>query len=53
MMDRSDDPLHHERTLLPWSYILLHVVQMLLRDFVNCDGDDKVIANFIATVMVI
>ena len=24
MKDRSDDPLHHERTLLPQSYILLH-----------------------------
>ena len=23
MKDRSDDPLHHERTLLPWSYISL------------------------------
>ena len=23
MKDRSDDPSHHERTLLPWSYILL------------------------------
>ena len=22
MKDRSDNPLHHERTLLPWSYIL-------------------------------
>ena len=21
MKDRSDDPSHHERTLLPWSYI--------------------------------
>ena len=23
MKDRSDDPSHHEQTLLPWSYILL------------------------------
>ena len=23
MKDRSDDPLHHERMLLPWSYISL------------------------------
>ena len=23
MEDRSDDPTHHERTLLPWSYISL------------------------------
>ena len=23
MKDRPDDPLHHERTLLPWSYISL------------------------------
>ena len=23
MKDRSDDPLHHEQMLLPWSYILL------------------------------
>ena len=26
MKDRSDDPLHHERTLLPWSYISLPVL---------------------------
>ena len=25
MKDRSDDPSHHERTLLPQSYILLPV----------------------------
>ena len=25
MKDRSDDPLHHERTLLPRSYISLHL----------------------------
>ena len=25
MKDRSNDTLHHELTLLPWSYILLHV----------------------------
>ena len=25
MKDRSDDPSHHERTLLPWSYISLHM----------------------------
>ena len=25
MKDRSDDPSHHERTLLPWSYISLLV----------------------------
>ena len=25
MKDRSDDPSHHERTLLPWSYISLPV----------------------------
>ena len=24
MKDRSDDPLRHEQTLLPWSYISLH-----------------------------
>ena len=24
MKDRSDDPLHHEQTLLPQSYISLH-----------------------------
>ena len=23
MKDRSDDPSHHERTLIPWSYISL------------------------------
>ena len=23
MKDRSDEPVHHERTPLPWSYILL------------------------------
>ena len=27
MKDRSDDPLHHERTLLPRSYISLLAVQ--------------------------
>ena len=26
MKDRSDDPSHHERTLLPWSYISLPLV---------------------------
>ena len=26
MKDRSDDPLHHERTLLPWNYISLLVM---------------------------
>ena len=26
MKDRSDDPSHHERTLLPWSYISLLVL---------------------------
>ena len=25
MKDRSDNPLHHERTFLTWSYISLHV----------------------------
>ena len=25
MKDRSDDPSHHERTLLPWSYISFRV----------------------------
>ena len=25
MKDRSDNPLHHERTLLPQSYILLPI----------------------------
>ena len=28
MKDRSDDPLHHERTLLPGSYISLLTLQM-------------------------
>ena len=27
MKDRSDDPSHHERTLLPWSYISLPGVE--------------------------
>ena len=27
MKDRSDDPSHHERTLLPQNYISLHVCQ--------------------------
>ena len=27
MKDRSDDPLHHERTLLPRSYISLHIAK--------------------------
>ena len=26
MKDRSDDPSHHERTLLPWNYISLLAV---------------------------
>ena len=30
MNDRSDDPLHHERTLLPRSYILLRPTAILL-----------------------
>ena len=30
MKDQSDDPLHHERTILPWSYIsLLYYLQMV------------------------
>ena len=29
MKDRSDDPLHHERTLLPWSYISLRPLLQL------------------------
>ena len=34
MKDRSDDPLHHERTLLPRSYISLHFKQnhLLIRN---------------------
>ena len=28
MKDRSDDPSHHERTLLPWSYLSLLVLMM-------------------------
>ena len=35
MKDRSDDPSHHERTLLPRSYISL-----LNGDDDNDDGDD-------------
>ena len=30
MKDRSDDPSHHEQTLLPRSYISLHTLQWLL-----------------------
>ena len=35
MKDRSDDPSHHERALLPWSYILLPVRYMHLSEW-NC-----------------
>ena len=28
MKDRSDDPSHHERTLLPRSYIWLHLIRI-------------------------
>ena len=31
MKDRSDDPLHHERTLWPWSYISLPLIGMDLK----------------------
>ena len=32
MKDRSDDPLHHERTLIPQSYISRHSTMKLLYD---------------------
>ena len=32
MKDRSDDPLHHERMLLPWSYISLPLAVHLETD---------------------
>ena len=31
MKNRSDDPSHHERTLLPRSYISLHKLQRTIR----------------------
>ena len=31
MKDRSDDPCHHERTLLPRSYISLHSTERQVR----------------------
>ena len=36
MKDRSDDPSHHERTLLPWSYI------SLLCDTNRAPSDDSI-----------
>ena len=33
MKDRSDDPLHHERTLLPRSYISLRGIEMQIMSF--------------------
>ena len=35
--DGSDDPSHHERTLLPWSYISLPHLELLNR---QCTGSD-------------
>ena len=40
MKDRSEDPSHHERTLLPWSYISLPV--MFYSWGVFCDHDYNV-----------
>ena len=34
MKDRSDDPSHHERTLLPWSYVSLPVYSVLVTIYV-------------------
>ena len=34
MKDRSDDPSHHERTLLPWSYISLPIIALLNKTFI-------------------
>ena len=36
MKDRSDDPSHHEQTLLPRSYISLHTGWSALRCLVSC-----------------
>ena len=36
MMDQSDDPSHHERTLLPWSYSLL--LEWKTDQYVHCEG---------------
>ena len=39
MKDRSDDPSHHERTLLPWSYISLRPpVSCIYFLFAVCGG---------------
>ena len=35
MKDRSDNPSHHERTLLPRSYISLHILNMSLNKYTN------------------
>ena len=37
MKDRSDDPPHHERTLLPRSYISLHMqMTAFVEDIIEC-----------------
>ena len=46
MKERSDDPSHHERTLLPQSYILLPVLVM------TSEGDIE-FYNFVSQVKVI
>ena len=35
MKDRSDDPTHHERTLLPQSYISHHEIQQKKHQLTN------------------
>ena len=44
MMDQSDDPSHHERTLLPRSYI------SLLTCLVSCKQHDTVCVVFVVVV---
>ena len=36
MKDRSDDPSHHKRTLLPWSYVPLPHLRFLFSFQANC-----------------
>ena len=51
MKDRSDDPSHHERTLLPRSYILL-LIQSREMDGLIQDRVEKVFKARLTTSMI-
>ena len=42
MKDRSDDPSHHERTLLPWSYISLPETSQLMNNHNFCTSNTSI-----------